>query len=194
MKLRERFKLTNVLTYFTVALAIVALGALFVEQQQRITVQATQLNSAHDENVQLLNEYTKSIRDCQNAADCTSTVPAPSTIIERGTPGQAGQNATDSQVQRAVDIYCDLRLACEGPQGPPGIVGAPGTDGKDSTMPGPQGDQGPQGPPGTDGAPGKDGSNGSPPVSWTYTDTLGMQHTCSRTDPFDAAAPAYQCN
>jgi hypothetical protein len=54
--------------------------------------------------------------------------------------------------------------------------------------------KGDPGNPGSDGKDGSDGQDGQPPVSWTYTDALGMQHTCTRTDPFDPASPTYACS
>jgi len=105
-----------------------------------------------------------------------------------------------------------------GPAGPPGVRGDPGAAGApglvgDTGAPGPAGGPGPSGDTGTAGNPGEPGATGpagpvgnagpagppgdvgpagEPPVSWTYTDLLG-EHTCSRTDPFDPAAPTYSC-
>lgn len=101
-----------------------------------------------------------------------------------------------------------------GPRGVPGPAGAPGMNGADGG-PGPvgaQGDPGPTGPQGNPGAAGPAGptgpvgatgpagangpagAEGEPPKSWTYTDALGLQHTCTRTDPFNPDAPTYTCN
>lgn len=98
-----------------------------------------------------------------------------------------------------------------GPRGVPGPPGAPGMNGVDGG-PGPigaQGDPGPAGPAGPQGNPGPTGpsgaagptgptgppgSEGEPPKSWTYTDALGLQHTCTRAEPFDPDMPTYQCN
>lgn len=191
-----KFKLANILTVVVVLVALVSLGLLFGEQQSRISTQSARLQSAHAENVKLLNDYTKSIDDCNRSSDCTSTVPAPKTIIEQGTPGpsgQNGQNATDDQVARQVDIYCDIRVECEGPPGVDGTDGVNGTDGATGPQ-GPQGDTGPAGQAGADGTNGTNGADGQPPVSWTYTDDLGITHTCTRTDPFDPTAPTYTCS
>lgn len=78
-----------------------------------------------------------------------------------------------------------------GPSGRPGDPGTAGVDGKDG-QPGPQGVQGDPGPAGTDGT---DGADGQPPVSWTQPGrTPGETETCTRTDPFNPAQPAYQCS
>lgn len=69
-------------------------------------------------------------------------------------------------------------------QGPAGKDGAPGKDGA----------VGPAGPAGAPGAAGPAGAAGEPPVSWTYKDTLGASHTCTRAADYTAAAPTYTCN
>jgi hypothetical protein len=157
---RHNIKPTTVLTWLVyAALAALVIFAL-VSQHQQISAAANRYDH-------LFSQYTKSVNDCRRSNDCTSTVPAPS-VIEgaagaAGSPGQNGRDATDEQVQRAVDVYCDLRTDCDGPQGLPGVDGSPGTpgvagqDGANSTVPGPQGDPGPAGPAGADGTPGADG-------------------------------------
>lgn len=168
--------------------------ALFNVQNQRVAnLQAaiqsknTQLSAQSAEQKSLLAHYTTLYSQViQNGQ--TPVGPAPSTIkVIPGPAGASGQNATDSQVQAAVDVYCDLRLDCEGPTGLPGTNGVSGADGAT----GPPGATGPQG---DTGATGPAGVDGEPPVSWTYTDDLGIQHSCSRTDPFDASAPTYICS
>lgn len=128
-----------------------------------------------------------------------------------------GTGPSAAQVAQAVASYCDSNGKCAGPSGPSGIVGPSGAPG----TAGPQGATGPQGPAGVDGAnataqqvadavatycsehngcagpvgpPGPAGLPGEPPVSWTYQDILGGQHSCTRTDPFDPAAPTYRCS
>lgn len=91
-----------------------------------------------------------------------------------GAPGAPGESATADQVAAAVSTYCGAHNQCAGPAG---------SDGTSAT-----------GAPGSPGAPGASGAPGEPPVSWTYTDSLGDEHTCSRTDPFDASAPTYTCS
>lgn len=61
--------------------------------------------------------------------------------------GADGRNATASQVALAVRTYCNSNGECRGP------AGTPGTDGNDgaSGATGPEGQQGPQGPGPTDG-------------------------------------------
>jgi hypothetical protein len=184
-----RAKASTIITVAVIAIAVVCVAGLVVNQRLEIVSGDTRYNA-------LLDQYIKSVKDCADANDCTSTVPAPSTIVEQGTPGQNGlngQNATDNQVERAVEIYCDLRLDCQGPMGLDGLNGTNGTNGVDGTN-GADGSPGPQGPQGDTGPTGAAGADGQPPFSWTYTDALGMQHTCTRDDPFDAAAPTYTCN
>lgn len=77
-----------------------------------------------------------------------------------------------------------------GAQGDPGPAGPAGPQGN----PGPAGQTGPSGAGGPTGATGPAGAEGEPPKSWTYTDALGLQHTCTRADPFDPDAPTYTCN
>lgn len=92
-----------------------------------------------------------------------------------GCVGPAGQSASDSQVATAVAAYCGQSPSpCQGPAGPAGPSGADGPSG-------------PPGPTGPSGAPGK------PPAGWTYTDRLGLQHTCTRSNT-DDSAPTYNCS
>ncbi|MGH2690382.1 MAG: hypothetical protein ACRDKW_16475 [Actinomycetota bacterium] len=88
--------------------------------------------------------------------------------------------------------------------GPPGLPGEVGPAGANSTVPGPQGPagadstvSGPQGPAGADstipGPAGPAGAAGEPPLSWTFTFPPGIEHTCTRTDPFDPDQPTYTC-
>lgn len=90
-----------------------------------------------------------------------------------GAPGTAGQNATTEQVADAVSTYCSTHNQCQGAPGSPG-------------------------PSGMNGADGSSGAPGQPPYSWTWTttDALGGQHdhTCTRSEPFDASAPTYTCS
>lgn len=86
-----------------------------------------------------------------------------------GCAGPAGRSATDSQVAQAVAAYCGQEPSpCAGP------VGA----------------DGPSGPPGPTGA---TGPPGSPPAGWTYSDALGVQHTCTRNND-DDSSPTYNCS
>lgn len=127
---------------------------------------------------------------CQKAADVKAT-PAP----QAGPQGPQGPMGPEGPPGDTVT----------GPQGVPGDpgqdgrigdTGATGSTGKDGAQ-GPKGDTGPAGPPGpagADGAPGPQGPPGEPgqsPSSWTFTDSLGVTHTCTRTstDPL-----RYSCN
>jgi len=98
--------------------------------------------------------------------DEAPTVPGP-----QGQPGPQGPRGEPGEDGK------------DGPAGPPGPAGTNGTDG----AAGATGATGPAGPAGPSGAPGE------PPMSWTF-DWLGFTYACTRTDPFDAAAPTYECN
>jgi len=121
--------------------------------------------------------------------------PEPEQIVE-GIVGPAGaRGETGARGER-------------GPQGDAGIPGTPGPAGESGTPgpagargptgepgpAGPQGAPGPAGPQGPPGATGAQGAPGSPPLSWTYTDALGMPYVCSRVEPFDPASPMYACS
>jgi pilus assembly protein FimV len=120
----------------------------------------------------------------------------PATVT--GAQGQAGTNgkdATDAQVQAGIERYCTFNKGCQadpvpGPAGAAGATGSPGAAGTNGT-------DGAPGKDGAAGAPGAPGADGQPPSSWTYTttDVLGntTTHQCTRSDPFDPAAPTYSC-
>lgn len=117
---------------------------------------------------------------------------------EAGLDGRDGRSATTEQIAYSVSVYCSTRTDCEGTPGAPSTIpGADGTDGmngQDSTVPGPVGPMGPASTiPGPKGDTGDAGSNGEPPMSWTFSTTPGGEQTCSRTEPFDPAAPTYAC-
>jgi hypothetical protein len=97
-----------------------------------------------------------------------------------------------------------------GPQGPRGFPGLPGPDGLPGGVgpagpagevgtagePGPagaEGEAGPAGPEGATGPEGPAGADGQPPLSWTFFFPNGVEHTCTRSDPFDPANPTYTC-
>lgn len=92
-----------------------------------------------------------------------------------GQPGPVGQPGTN------------------GAPGSPGTDGSPGVAGADGT-PGKDGSDGPAGPAGPQGPPGSPGIDGKPPASWTYTDTLGIEHTCTREASSPDSAPTYTCD
>ena len=132
--------------------------------------------------------------------DITPEAQKPSEVVTvpgtPGTPGSTGPGASDGQVFRQVESFCTVTLLCRGeagaagPAGPPGasVPGTPGSPGESIVGP-----QGPKGDPG-ESITGPPGADGQPPFSWTYTDMLGVSHTCARTDPFDASAPTYNCS
>ena len=123
------------------------------------------------------------------AQDVTGTVPTvapiPGPSGSRGADGRDGRDATSEQIAQGVSEYCLAHANCTGPAGP---AGRDGTNG----LPGPAGADGAAGTNGADGAPGLPGTPGAPgepPVSWTTADG----EFCSRTTPFDPAAPTYSC-
>lgn len=159
----------------------------------------------------------------QPVATPTAAGPLPTvTITLSGKPGPPGPGPSSSQIELALASYCGPALTrckgsptaaqvaqaiasycgpdgkCRGPAGPSGPAGNNGQSatadqvaaglatycGAHNQCAGPAGPAGPSG---------SNGQDGQPPVSWTYTDLLG-QHTCSRTDPFDRAAPTYTCS
>lgn len=93
----------------------------------------------------------------------------------------------------------------EGSPGPSGASGVPGRDGAPgspgaSGLPGVAGSPGVAGQPGKDGKDGRDGTNGTdgqPPAGWTYTwtssDGVTHQVTCTRTSDSPDSAPRYDC-
>lgn len=123
------------------------------------------------------------------AEDVTGTTPSiapiPGPSGSSGTNGRDGRDATSAQIAQGVAEYCLAHTSCTGPPG------RDGTNGKDG-VPGPAGADGAAGANGADGAPGLPGTPGAPgepPVSWTTADG----EFCSRTTPFDPAAPTYSC-
>lgn len=182
---------TGVFAVLGIIAAVILSIALYNVQEARIdnlhtalAADRTQELAAAGEQQKLLENYTTLYNQVVKNGD-QPKAPAPSTIqLIPGPTGAAGQNATDTQVLAAVTIYCDLRTDCQGPTGLQGPAGLNGADGA----------QGPPGPAGADGVNGTNGVDGQPPVSWTYTDAFGIQHTCSRTDQFDPSSPTYSCS
>jgi len=90
--------------------------------------------------------------------------------------GEPGPGPTQEQVLAAVTTYL---ISNPVPAGEPGPAGPAGRDGE----PGPAGE---------------DGADGQPPLSWTFTHqpVVGpaVTYECTRTDPFDASAPTYECS
>lgn len=216
-RLRDRFpkmRLTSVLTvsaWFVAGLiAIVGLGALVssvVSEKARADTNQSVINSLRDrvaakddDLTALLDQYAELYDDCEQADTCDSTAPAPEVVQQvlpiEGPQGDPGRAPTADEIDDAIVRYCLLRSECRGEvgaagtNGTAGANGAAGASGVDGAS-GAQGEQGPAGPAGADGA---NGADGQPPFSWTYTDALGFEHTCTRTDPFDPSAPTYVCS
>lgn len=145
------------------------------------------------QNTALTAALTAEQRQAQDAG-MTPAAPAPSEILRDpevivGEPGPRGPEGRPGPTGN---------MGPPGPMGPvgsPGPTGPAGVDGQDGEPgpAGPQGESGPPGPAGEPGADGADGENGQPPASWTWTDRLGMQHTCTRDEGSPASAPTYTC-
>lgn len=129
---------------------------------------------------------------CNARGQCTPPKP------KDGKDGEPGQNATSDQVAAAVASFC-ADDNCDGEDGKDGKDGANGTNGRSVTITTFPIDGVPPGTrvvvsysddtpsvafnifDGKDGEPGKVGPAGPAVKSWTWTDTLGQQYTC--TDP-----------
>lgn len=105
---------------------------------------------------------------CQGPPGATGSTGPAGPTGSTGQPGSPGQNATADQIADAVTTYCGTHSNC---------TGKDGADGQ----------------PGPSGASGQSGQPGQAPVSWTYVDALGVEHSCNRADPFDPNAPKYVC-
>lgn len=158
--------------------------------------------------------------DAEKPKDVVKGTPGPAG--ETGPQGLQGRSPTSAELAQAAAEYCiTFPGSCmgargqageQGPQGAPGSPGAdgisiigphgepgdPGANGQDGApgangADGAPGATGPQGEPGVDGKDGTNGADGEPPFSWTYTDALGIPYSCTRSEPFDPAAPTYAC-
>lgn len=118
-------------------------------------------------------------------SDGTTTDVGP-VVGPQGIPGAAGrgvQSVTiDATSGHLMVTYTDGTTVDAGQAvGPAGQTGPVG----------PAGATGPTGPAGPAGA---NGADGQPPYSWTYTDELGTEYYCTRTQSFDPAHPTYTCS
>lgn len=100
-----------------------------------------------------------------------------------GAPGAQGVTgrgvtAVAASQGRLIVTYSDGTTADAGPL-PPGPPGSDGARGADSTVPGP---------------PGPAGADGQPPAGWTYTDSLGVERSCTRDVDSPDSAPTYACS
>ncbi len=178
-------------------LLVLSVGTLITFLQQRaetLSRVVVEQNATIDEKdgqlIDLLDSYAALADDCDAAADCTTTTPAPEIIqqIIEGTPGSPGRPPTAAEIAESIRAYCAVRDGCAGDDGQDGQPGSPGASGE-------AGSDGAPGAAGADGAPGASGTpgaDGQPPVSWTFTYLL-TDYTCNRTDPFDPSAPQYTC-
>lgn len=118
-----------------------------------------------------------------------------------GPTGAPGPGPTDSQIAAAVATWQTAHptVGPSGPSGPPGpsgaqgptgAPGAPGAPGASGAS-GAPGAPGPTGPAGQPGASGASGAPGRDPAGWTYTDAVGIKHTCAPDS--QTPAPHYSC-
>jgi hypothetical protein len=155
-------------------------------------------------------EELERIDACQQASTVATQTPL---VTAAPSPGAQGDRGETGPQGPAGPVGAD-GTSITGPPGPPGPAGANGIDGRDGTdgvdgatvtgPPGPAGAEGVDGQDGQDGQDGADGqsisgpagpagADGQPPTAWTYTDPLGIDYICDRTDPFDTAQPTYTC-
>jgi len=170
--------LVAVLGSGSVILALVMLGLTNASLQSQITALSQSLTAANDQVVQL---------------GAKPVAPEPEKITgQPGAAGPAGAAGKDGVSVLSVScsssgtftvVYSSGRTQtgigdCIAQDGAAGANGANGANGAD----------------GSPGATGATGADGQPPVSWTYTDGVGFNYLCTRTDPFDAAQPTYSCS
>lgn len=108
-----------------------------------------------------------------------------------GTDGDDAPPVTDEKILAQLAQYCDARGECRGAAGLSAyqLAVAEGFSGTLTEWLASL-----QGPKGSDGKDGAKGEPGEPVLSWTQPGPLpGTTETCTRTDPFDPAAPTYEC-
>lgn len=153
-------------------------GMVTIDSQNR---QIAQLSSNSD----ALREQVK------DAGDKPVAPPAKSVTGDAGKDGQIGPRGFTGDEGPRGDIGVAGLLGAVGPVGSNGLngldgmTGATGADGADGA-PGADGATGPKGDTGAAGA------DGEPAASYTIAGPGGEQ-TCTRTEPFDKAAPTYEC-
>lgn len=172
-------------------LGALVFGMVTIDSQSR---QIAQLSSNSD----ALREQVKAAGEVPVAPPAKAVVGEPGKDGGQGDSGPPGRAPTTEEVASSVAVYCSTRTDCQGSPGAPstipGATGEAGTNGQDSTVPGPVGPTGPASTtPGPKGDTGTTGDDGEPAVSWTFSTTPGGEQTCSRTEPFDPAAPTYAC-
>lgn len=204
---------------WTLAVAVVVIGLL----QWRAHEKALQIKAKRDHQISTLQQHVAQGQSLgqqvkKACADPTQALGLPSAICVKasqvaaqptvattpGPSGAAGQNGLNGVSGPQGPQGPQGSPGPSGPPGPSGDSGTPGTDGQNGAngTPGANGNQGPAGVDGAAGAAGQDGKDGTngvdgadgqPPVSWTYTDALGVVYECDRTDPFDKTNPTYTC-
>lgn len=127
------------------------------------------------------------------AAGATGPAGVAGATGQQGPPGPAGPPGGTGPPGATGATGAAGTRGDTGTPGKDGATGAAGQDGAAGTA-GPAGPAGPQGATGPAGAPGADGQDGQPPYGWTYTDELGVKHTCTRSADFDPSAPTYTCS
>lgn len=192
--------LSAVIVVVILGAIVTAAGLLGVKSAQNTHDIAAQQadNRAQDKQISSLSESLATANaKLQNAGLPTVPVVVQPSNGSNGRDGEDGRSVLSTTCQPDglwVVTYSDgvTSPAGQGCVGVPGVAGAAGADGQ----PGTNGVDGQPGQPGADGAVGATGpagTPGSPPLSWTYSDQNGRDYTCTRTDPFDASAPTYQC-
>jgi hypothetical protein len=180
-----------------VMIAAITLGQKASDNAQQIAAAQSE-NHSQDKQITSLSESLATANaKLQNAGLPTVPVVVQPSNGTNGRDGQDGRSVLATTCDPSglwVVTYSDgvTSPAGQGCVGVPGVAGAVGAAGQ----PGTNGVDGQPGQPGADGAVGATGpagTPGSPPLSWTYSDQNGRDYTCTRTDPFDASAPTYQC-
>ncbi|WP_022886350.1 collagen-like protein [Glaciibacter superstes] len=171
----------------TIVAAIAVLGLLVT--MVFLMVQVTDKDSKLAQlstNSDALREQVKGLDETPVAPPAKEVTGQPGPVGAtgpRGSPGEDGRDGIDGLP--GMDGAPGVGVA-----GPSGVVGADGQDGA-------SGAAGPAGPPGAastvPGPAGANGVDGQPPLSWTYSDALDVTYLCTRTTPFDPAAPRYEC-
>lgn len=106
---------------------------------------------------------------------------------DKGEPGPAGKNGLDGIIGAMGIPGAEGAAGQTGPKGEPGPVGPAGPAGSNGT-------NGADGGIGAKGDPGATGQTGPAPGGWSYTDTLGVQHECSKDQvQGDPGHPHYTC-
>lgn len=193
------------LTWVAITVLVLAIGYL-TYAQVRANIATTRLANQVNQVCEQDNDAAVQLADagaCSQAQQVQGTPGPqglPGAVGPAGPPGPPGEPGEDGR--DGIDGQ-DGADGAPGLLGPAGPVGEPGATGQAGQTPpcmseptqcrGTDGADGAPGPEGPAGADGQDGADGRPPVSWTYTDALGLEHTCTRSNE-DDTAPTYACD